>query len=59
MKTFIKTNVLITGFMLFSLSTAFSQSIEAAEKQDPEYIKVLKGRADKIVATLDIDDPQK
>lgn len=45
--------------MFISSSPAFSQDLAEAEQQDPEYIQVLKGRADKIVATLDIPDPAK
>lgn len=59
MNKLIKIHSLILGLVLISLSPAFSQDLAAAEKQDPEYIQVLKGRADKIVNTLDIADPAK
>lgn len=49
----------MVGLIFISLMPASAQTMEAAEQQDPEYIQVLKGRADKIVATLDIAEPAK
>lgn len=59
MMKWIKTRALIVGLIFISLMPASAQTMEAAEQQDPEYIQVLKGRADKIVATLDIAEPAK
>lgn len=49
---------LVASLMFLSATSAFSQ-ISNIPAEDEEYINVLKGRSDKIVAGLDIADPAK
>lgn len=58
MKQIIKASAWVWGCMLL-VAPAFSQDIAAAEAKDPEYVEVLKGRATKIVNTLDISEAEK
>ena len=58
MKRFLNFYSLVCCLMLISATSAFSQIANVPE-EDQEYINVLKGRSDKIVANLNIEDDAK
>lgn len=58
MKQIFNFYMLLAGLLFLSASPAFSQ-ISNIPEEDQEYINVLKGRSDKIVANLDIEDAAK